>query len=92
MAVRLVPVLFEDSLGEWFETERADKVFGVELSKHGGDAATVYGPAAPGTGRPREHFVLVLEVLLFWFTRSGLPTSPLREIYLKVSQHHVQRC
>ena len=52
MAKRFVPVFLEGPLVELFQAEWADKVLGVELPEHGGDATTVDGFAAPGARGP----------------------------------------
>ena len=61
MAKWFVPVFLEGPLVELLEAEGADKVLGVELPEHGGDATTVDGFAAPGA-RGTLHLVLVGEL------------------------------
>ena len=58
VAVGFVAVLLEGSLVELLEAKRADKVFGVKLAEHGGDAAAGDGLAAARARRP-THLVVV---------------------------------
>lgn len=48
LAVRLVVLLFEGALVELLEAKGTDKVLGVELLGHGGDAAASDGLLAAG--------------------------------------------
>lgn len=64
LAVRLVVLLFEGALVELLEAEGTDKVLGVELLGHGGDAAAGDGLLATRAQRASALVVVHLTVRL----------------------------
>ena len=62
VAVRLLVPLFEGALVQALQAEGADKMLGVELLGHGGDASTRDGLLAAGAERPPQSVIVGLAV------------------------------
>lgn len=72
VAVGFVVLFFECALVELFETEGADKMFGVELSRHGRDTATAdWFVAASAKGAPFGMVMEFTERLTFVFKETS---------------------